>query len=885
MAITPGTRLGVYEILTPLGAGGMGEVYQARDTRLDRVVAIKVLRALDTEDPARRARFEREARLISHLNHPHICTLFDVGHQGGVDYLVMELLDGQTLGERLKKGALPLDQALQVAVQIAGALDAAHRQGIVHRDLKPANVMLTKSGAKLLDFGIARLAAPAAGDATVALTQATLTMDGAILGTLQYMSPEQIEGRDADARSDVFAFGDVLYEMLTGQRAFTGETRSSVIAAVLEREPVPVSTLRPEAPAGLVRLVQKCLAKDPDARWQSVRDLRDELQWIAVGRTDAAAPAAASRISQKLAWTVAALSVAAAIVVGAAAYLRRPAADTRVYRSTFAPPAGLVGRVTLALSPDGRNLALAAADTGRTLLWVRALDGLSAAPLAGTEGAVEPFWSPDSRSIAFVADGKLQKIDASGGPAAGLAEHSAVMSGAWRRDGTVLFLSNASEGLSMIRVSAPGESPAPVTTKNAAAGELWHGFPSFLPDGRHFLFSAVVEPQSGAVYVGSLDAKDRTRVLEGLTNAQYSMGYLFFMRDSTLMAQPFDAGRLRLTGDATPVAEHVRTWSLGTPLGVFTVSNALLAFQHEADSSGRSRLAWFDRSGNQTGVLGARDSYGGVVTNGSAEVSLSADGGRATVVTPPGHPDVWIFDVARGTRTRLTFDPKGASAPVWSPDGNFVAFRSVRNGHQDLYRRASNGAGADELLFADRFNKIPESWSPDGRYILFAAPGVAPNAQDSWWTWALPLVGDRKPFPFMQSHFTSNRVQFSPDGRWVAYQSNESGRFEVYVTPFPGAGGKTQISVAGGREPRWRGDGKELFYLEGRTLMAAEIKSDGARAEAGAVHRLFQSQVVGANEVYDVARDGQHFLMDIDDHDPANDAITVVVNWPALLKQ
>jgi Tol biopolymer transport system component len=321
------------------------------------------------------------------------------------------------------------------------------------------------------------------------------------------------------------------------------------------------------------------------------------------------------------------------------------------------------------------------------------------------------------------------------------------------------------------------------------------------------------------------------------------------------------------------------------PIGIFAVSNTVLAFQHAAGSTGKSRLAWFDRSGRQTAALGETDSYGGVVTNGSAEVSLSSDGSRATVVAPPGHPDVWIFDIARGARTRLTFDPAGASAPVWSPDGNSVAFRSVRNGQQAIYRRPSNGAGADELLFADPFFKIPESWSPDGRYILFAGPGVAPNAQDTWWTWALPLFGDRKPFPFMQSHFTSNRVQFSPDGRWVAYQSNESGQFEVYVTPFPGPGGKTQISVGGGREPRWRHDGKELFYLEGRTLMAADVKADETRFEVGAVHRLFQSRVSTGNEVYDVSRDGQHFLLDVVDDDPASDAITVVVNWPALLKK
>ena len=785
VAIDSGTQLGPDEIQSALGAGGMGEVYKARDTRLNRVVAIKVLPRGVADDPRRRERFDREALAISSLNHPHICTLYDVGHQDGVDYLVMELLEGQTLSERIAKGALPLDQALQTAIQIADALDAAHRKGIVHRDLKPANVFLARRGGpsgppivKLLDFGIARLTQPASAtdSPAAAMTQGTLTAEGTLLGTVQYMSPEQLEGRDADARSDVFAFGALLYEMLTGRRAFAGESQSSVIAAILEREPSPLTAVQPQTPPALDRLVRKALAKNPDDRWQSIRDLRDELQWMAGERTAAASPAAAGRFGQKFAWVVAGLSLAAAVAVGAAAYLGRPATDLHlgVYRSTFALPSALSGRVTLALSPDGTQLALAAAGyVGRTPLWVRPLNGLSTRPIAGTEGATAPFWSPDSRSIAFVANGKLQKVDVSGGPAVSLSDRGRALPGAWSREGTILFSATSDE---IARVSAAGGSPSTVTVKDTSAGELALRFPWFLPDGRHFLFSAVAEPRGGVAYVGSLDKRERTRVLDGLMNVQYAGGYLFFVRGRTLMAQPFDAERFRLAGEPTPVAEQVRTQSSTTPIGAFTVSNTVLAFQHAADVSGKSRLVWFDRSGSQTRVLGEPDIYGGVLTNASAEVSLSTDGRFATVVAPPDHPDVWIFDVARGARTRLTFDPAGASAPLWSPDGKFVAFRSVRNGHQDIYRRAANGAGADELLFGDLSNKIPESWSPDGQDILYAAAGAAPGAPI--WIWALPLFGDRKPFPFVQSQFTTNRAQFSPEGRWVAYQSSESGQSE-----------------------------------------------------------------------------------------------------------
>jgi serine/threonine protein kinase/Tol biopolymer transport system component len=903
MAFSTGSRFGPYEILAPLGVGGMGEVYKARDIRLDRTVAIKVLRAQVAADPDRRQRFEREARVISRLNHPQICTLFDIGREGDVDYLVIEYLEGETLADRLLRGPLSLAQALQYAIQIAGALEAAHRQGIIHRDLKPANVMLTKASVKLLDFGIAKaIGLPGVGAAGVGQIELnptaaptlppTLTVEGTMLGTVEYMAPEQLEGRDADARSDLFAFGAVLYEMVAGRRAFVGDSQASVIAAILDCEPPPLTAIQPPTPPALNRLTKKCLAKDPDTRWQTAHDLLDELKWIAEGLSQTVSPTAVSaqarpdsdaRSVRWIGWS-AALVLLTTIAVATVAYLRRPAVDMRVYRSTFVPPASLSNLLALALSPDGRRLAFTARDgTGRVVLWVRSLDSLSDQALMGSEGASAPFWSPDSRFVAFFANGKLKKIDASGGPALSLAD--AWGSGTWGRDDVILLTGGVGAGAPIARVAASGGMPSPVTSVDNTVGET-HTYPSFLPDGRHFLFTTLSQTGTGSVYVGSLESSERTRLFDGVTNARYSQGELFFLRGTTLMAQPFDAGRLRLAGQAVPIAEQVWTSSSNQPVGAFTVSDTgVLAFQGGGTTVGKSRLVWFDRTGKEASELGERESYEGVYGNTSAEVSLSRDGSRATVVVPgpTGQPDIWTFDISGGARTRLTFDPAGASAPIWSPDGRIVAFRSVRNGHQDLYAKASSGAGTDELLLSDGMSKIPESWSPDGRYILYYVNGAAPNIQD---VWVLPLFGNRKPFPFIQSPFNDRRSQFSLDGRWVAYQSNESRQWEVYVVPFPGPGGKWQISTAGGREPRWRRDGKELFYLAGNTLMAAAVKADANRFAVGAVQRLFELRSPNnANEVYDVSPDGQRFLVNVVDEQPAANPITVVVNWPALLKK
>ena len=889
-----GQRIGPYQLTSKIGAGGMGEVYKARDTRLDRTVAIKVLPAHLSDDPHARERFQREARAVAALNHPHICTLHDVGSLDpssgsgqAMDFLVMEYLDGETLAERLAKGPLPLHGALQYAIQIAGALDEAHRQGITHRDLKPANVMLTTVGTKLLDFGLAKLR-PAVGGvvgmSAAANVSPSLTRRGTILGTLQYMAPEQLEGKPADARTDIFAFGALLYEMLTGKKAFEGASQASLISAILSSDPPPISLLQPLSPPALDRLVLKCLAKDPDERWQSAHDLTSELQWIAESElhTAVAAPGvdaqARSRSrTQWYGWIAAAVFLATTLGVAGAMYLRRAPVDTRVYRSAFLPPANtdyaaIFRNSLLALSPDGRRLAFVAPDAnGRIVLWVRELSALAAQPLAGTEGAAGPFWSPDSRFIAFSAAGKLKKIDASGGPAIPLCDTNSSYPGSWGRDDVILFTSANYRPIS--RVPAAGGTPTLATTLDTKDGELWHAFPFFLPDGRHFLYAAAGDPTSG-VYVGSLDSPDRTRLLDSFANAQYASGFLVFPRAGTLMAQRFDATRLALSGEAMAVAEYVN-FNRGVPptgtLAAFVVSDTgVLVFE----ASRTSRFVWFDRAGKQIGILGDPARY-------QSMVHFSPDGTQASVVATDSQEaeNVWLFDVARDVRTPLTVSGR-ASQPIWSPDGQRVVFAS----QLDLYQKLSSGEGAEELLLASDVRKAPESWSPDGRFLLYATRGTTRSTSltNSPDLWVLPLFGDRKPFPFIESPFFEAGSQFSPDGHWLAYNTNESGQSEVFVVPFPGPGARVRISTAGGDNARWRRDGKEIFYLAGNTLMAAAVTANGSRFDVGAVQRLFEVPMVDGYWPYDVSPDGQRFL--VNTLEGAVAPLTIVVNWPAGLK-
>jgi serine/threonine protein kinase/Tol biopolymer transport system component len=887
MAILAGKRLGPYEILSAIGAGGMGEVYRARDTRLDRIVAIKVLPAHLADEPERRERFEREARTIASLNHPHICTLYDIGRQDGIDYLVMEYLEGETLAQRLMKGPLPLEQVLPYAIEIADALDKAHLKGVTHRDLKPGNIMLTKTGTKLLDFGLAKLrqdAAPATPLSELPTAKDALTAQGTIMGTLQYMAPEQLEGKEVDARTDIFAFGAVVYEMATGKRAFEGKSQASVIGAILKDDPPPISSLQPMTPPALDRVVKKCLGKDPENRWQSARDLTDELRWIAEGGSQAGAPAllVTHRKSRKrLVWSVAVVLLVAALTLGAFAYLRRVPEETRAVRFFVSPPGSLAGFGTttsgstapVAVSPDGHRVAFVAMSAdGRYLLWVRSLDTLTAQALAGTEGASSPFWSPDSRLLGFFAGGKLKKIEASGGPPITLCDAPNNRGGAWSRDGVIVF--NPANLVALQKVFASGGVPTAATV--LGQGETAHMRPSFLPDERHFLYRAYTGSTAGPIYLASLDSSERKFLLNADSqNVLYTQGHLLFLRETTLMAQPFDGRRLVLTGDAFPIAEQIQTTGINPPYGVFSTSeNGVLGYQ--TGTGGAANLVWFDRAGKQVSVLGDPAAY--------SDPELSPDGKRASVSISDGKQrDIWLYDVARGLRTRFTFDPADELQSIWSPDGSRVVFNSRRKGHLDLFEKASSGAGSEDVLFEDNLEKYPVSWSPDGRFILYDSFG-SPTGLDLW---VLPLSEDRKPVPFLNTKFNEAAGQFSPDGRWVAYQSDESGKNEVYVTPFPGPGGKWQISTGGGGFPRWRHDGNEIFYLApDNKLMAAAVNGKGSSFEVGAVKPLFETRaVVGLRNRYAVSADGQRFLINTAPEQAASAPITVVLNWTAGLKK
>ena len=893
MALATGTRLGPYELVTPVGAGGMGEVYRARDTRLERTVAVKVLPAHLSASAESRQRFEREAKTISQLSHPHICALYDVGNQDGVEFLVMEYLEGETLSERLLKGALPFDQVLRYGIEIADALDKAHRIGIVHRDLKPGNVMITKSGVKLLDFGLAKAIAPAgrtSGASLTALpTQAgtDLTAEGTILGTFQYMAPEQLEGKEADARTDIFAFGAVLYEMATGKKAFSGKSQASLISSIMGTEPPPVSTVAPMTPPAFDRVVRTCLAKDPEDRWQTAHDAMLELKWVAEGGSQAGLPApvvARRRSRERLAWVIA--GILAASTVGLTILeLRRPRSTTPVIRSTVLPPEKTSfsfvggGAGPVAVSPDGRQLAFVASESSsKKELWVRPLDSLLAKPLPGTADATYPFWSPDSRFVGFFADGKLKKIEVAGGPALSICDAPDARGGSWNRDGTILFEPSFREPIH--RVSANGGKSVPLTKLDSSRNETTHRWPSFLPDGRRFLFfsgshSTGAESELDAIFVGSLDGEKPRLLVNARSNAAYAAGHLLFVRQKTLLAQRFDPKSLELTGESFPIVENVQD-DPGFFSAIFSVSDqGTLAYQTASGSSGLSELTWVDRSGKKLDVLGDPADY--------FEPRISPDGRRVAIaIEDPG--DIWIYDLARRVRTRLTFSGSDDFAPTWSPDSTRVAFSSQRTGSGDIYAKTASGTGADELLSTSKIFKVPNSWSPDGRYIAYIVFQGAPGSKADIW---LLSLADRKTSPILQSPFDEVQAVFSPDGRWLAYASNESGRFEIYIQPFPGPGGKWQISTSGGTQPRWARGGKELFFIApGGKIMSVEIQTSTI-VEAGTPQVLFSASLKNApGPPYDVSSDGQRILLNRPIEEASSSPpITLVQNWTALLKR
>jgi len=898
MALSPGTKLGPYEIVTTLGAGGMGEVYRARDTRLGRDVAIKVLPQHLSSNPDLRTRLEREARSISSLQHPHICVLYDVGHHDGTDFLVMELLEGETLAARLHRGALPLEQLLKIAVEIANALDRAHRQGIVHRDLKPGNIMLTKSGAKLMDFGLAKpapLGVAVGGPGNAPLLSAArtaegpspaspLTTSGSIVGTIQYMPPEQIEGKPADARSDIFAFGAVLYEMATGKRAFEGKSQLSVASAILEKDPEPVSSVQPTSPPALDFVIRTCLAKDPDARFQTAHDVELQLKWIAAGGSQAGMPSPVPirREVREQIWRGAALLFAVSSIALAVAYFKTKSAEGvhPVTRFAISLPAtqalALVDHTALALSPDDKHVVYVSQSSGTSQLYLRSIDRLDALPLPGTDGASSPFFSPDGEWIGFFADGQLKKISVNGGPPVTLAEASENRGGSWGPDDTIVYSPSPPVGLS--RVSAAGGQPQLLTTPEAARGERTHRWPEILPGGKAVVFTVGSLTSSdyfldAALAVLSLDtSKIKILPLKG-TNPHYlATGHLLFGSQGGLFAVPFDLRRLEVTGAALPVLEGVALFA-GTGAVQYSVSRAGSIVYVPGNPQGASNpLVWVSRDGSTHPLAAPQRPYG--------EPHLSPDGNRVAVTLRGRNADVWIYDIGRNILTRLTFEGSN-SAAVWTPDGKRIAYRCEKSGASNLgiCWKPADGSVAEERLTASTYTQLPQSFSPDGEFLAFSQ--FDPKTQQD--IWILPLKGNRQPRPFLKTTFYENHPELSPDGHWLAYESTDTGVSEVYVQAFPGPGGKWQISNGGGEFPRWARNGRELLYYSGSTLMSVNI-SYRPTFSATAPRRLFEGRPLslgaGATTLYDIAPDGQHLIMAWgSETGPGSTQVHVVLNW------
>jgi len=916
VALTPGTRLGPYEISAPLGAGGMGEVYRATDTRLNRVVAIKILPAHLSLDVERRRRFEREAKAISALSHPNICTLFDVGRERDIDYLVLEFVDGESLEDRLNRGPLPIEAALRRGVEIADALGVAHRGGVVHRDLKPGNVLLARtpgskarSGtrassevrksaadeafqAKVVDFGLAKIMEDA--DDLEETQTKTLTDAGAIVGTFQYMAPEQLEGGDVDARSDIFSFGALLYETLTGRKAFAGKSRASLIGAILKDDPPALSSVVPLAPIALDHVLSKCLAKDPDHRWQDARDLRDELKWVADRRSavPTAMPVTSTRSRAVMSALVGALLVAVvALASGYLQWFRRAAPTADVVRFTIElPPHAWFSPLPVApfqtVSPNGKWVVFQAGGGSTPLarvpsLWLRSLDSVEARPLAGTNGAALSLWSPDSRSLAFfvIAERALKRLDLSGGaPETITTIAQANTEGAsWGPDGTILFGS----AVGLFRVAAAGGPPAQIT--KLRTGETAHTHPFFLPDGRHFLFR--VQSTQNSIWLGSLDSAATTQLFVSDSRAMVASGHVLFVKGGVLFAQVFDTRRFKTTGDPIALVPGVET----TPQNgrsAFAVSDTGVLVYRAGISTLESPLGWYDHAGRRLSVGGTTSTS--TTTGTYAGLELFPDERHVMISLPDpvtSADDLWKIDLEHGTRTRVTFGLGRSNTPVLSPDGTRVLFRSDRTGHGDLYWRTSDGAGPDELLLASEAEKYPTDWST--HWIVFETGPV--SHRDVWY---MPVDGERKPTLYLGTRFNQRQARLSPDERWIAYASDEAGPPHIYIRPFPDANaGKWQVSTAPGTRPRWRPDGKGLYYIAlDRNVMEVPLTFTARSLEA-AQPVVFKPNVSGGGMgtvPYVVSKDGTRVLMPVD---PVEDQpggaqvtpLTVVLNWPTLI--
>lgn len=885
MPLAPGTKLGPYEILSPLGAGGMGEVYRARDTRLERSVAIKILPAQLSADTARKLRFEREAKTVSALNHPNICSLFDVGSQNGIDFLVMECIEGESLAQRIARGALPVEQVLKIGAEIADGLDKAHHSGVVHRDLKPANIMLTKSGAKLLDFGLAKPAIKPASGVTLtnAAASSPVTEQGTIVGTFQYMSPEQVEGKEIDGRSDIFTLGAVLYEALTGQRAFEGKSQLSVASAILEKEPAPITSIKPLTPRSLDHVVRRCLAKDPDERWQSARDLALELKSISPtdpsSQSSVAVPfSARHRLPAFLPWSIA----AAALLASLALLFLRPnhAGSALPVYSSIAPDPGAPFQIEgdlgapPALAPDGSAVVFGAADD----LWYRSLRTGTERILPGAHGGYFPFWSPDSSSVGFFADGKLKTIDIATNAVRSLCDAPSARGGSWSTAGIILFTPVVRDVI--YQIPATGGTPVAITKLDAKFHST-HRWPCFLPDGQHFLYLATnhtaAKAEQNGIFVASLDGNLNRFLISSLSGAIFAQNRFLFVRDAALYAQPFDLNKLMLTGSATPIADGVVV-DLGVWHATFTASETNELLYQTGSSMAHSRLEWVDRQGKHLSFVGEKDVY--------QSPRLSRDSQHILVNLGDPAGDMWLFDSAGANKSRLTFEGASNSEGAWSPDNSRFVYSLGQPLHYKLVVRPASGSGPETVVQEAGDNDSPTDWSPDGHYIL--SERFLHGTSEIW---LHPLAPGESARPLLASPATAglqSSGQFSPDGKFLSFTMSASNGPQIFIVPFPSGNGLWQVSTEGGKWARWRRDAKELYFVNLRNeLCAVSIAEKPGGVEIGHPVRLFTFQPTqrtyrqGMIE-FDVTADGKRFLLNAA-ADENNRPLTLLQNWTNLL--
>jgi Tol biopolymer transport system component len=874
MPLSAGSRLGPYEILGSAGAGGMGEVYKARDTRLDRTVAIKVLAALGQADPDSRARFEREAKVLASFDHPHICALHDVGREGDLDFIVMPYVAGETLAARLRKEPMPLPQVIEVATQIADALDRAHTHGIVHRDLKPGNVMLTKSGVRLLDFGLARLEERAVADPDQAATRSVLTQVGTVMGTVPYMSPEQLQGQQVDARSDIWSFGCVLYEMLAGRAPFGGGSDPAVMGSILRAEPESLAKVRPDVPVQFAELVSTALAKDPEERWQHMRDVKRALTIVASGGAPmVAAPVADRRGSRTPLLALLALS---AIVLAALAWAgwQRNVVPHLVRFDVNAPGSGTIQTFTdvrpyFAASPDGRRIAYIASVEGSSEIWIKALDGDKAEKLADTRGAASPFWSADGQSVGFYADRAIKTKALAGGPALKLCDADAQgINGTWNADGVVLF----SEWGTRKIMKVPATGGTPVAIREGKNPLTWA---HFLPDGRHFLYNVYdLQANTRRLFVGSLDTAEDV-VVEGVTGrSQFAEGHLFFWREGSLVAQPFDLKSFQLTGQPHPLADDVHAFE-ATGFAAFAAAPGLLVYQAGAV---QERLVWLDRQGLEVGTVGPLQDY--------VDVRLSPDGKAIAIAARDkrlGTSDIFVNEIDRDLTRPLTTDRGTENGPIWSPDSTAVVYAADRRGPPNLHMRSADGTGTEREVVPSASGPLAAgSFTPDGKSLIF----LQPNPGTDYDIMLAPIDRSSPPVPIVATQGRENSPRLSPNGKWLAYVSNESGRSEVYIQGWPEAKGRRQVSREGGTIVRWRGDSTELYFASGPSsddLMVASIVGGGDTPEVTPPKLLFRDR--GDLAGFDPSRDGQKFLVIAPDRAAGRGTLSAVANWTGLLKK